>query len=145
MSDSPADQVTRDPVDALVLYSVNVTDDDIDHGAGRDCNRCAVAIALDRALPDGVLSYVNPYGGMFTNPDTIGIFVYRKYKFGFSNGVDCPREVHDFANDFDEWADYDILESNEELADWNYDRGREHDYMPYRPEPFQFAIKLPSI
>ena len=130
---------------AVVLYSVCVTEEDIQHGIGRDCNRCAVSLGLDRALPSGVLSYVNPYGGMLTNPDTIGIFVYRKYEFCFDNGVECPQGIEDFAHDFDEWSDYQMIDSNEELAEWNEDRCREFDYMPYKPEPFEFKIALPKI
>ena len=135
--------MTTDPT-ALALPAslrVRVTNRDIIDGESRSCSSCALALAINRALPGDWCCEVVPYAA-FVEAD--GIRFYRE-KYGPWWGAQrlpvkhLPEGLIEWAMEFDDWKEYRQLGAKA----WKEENGG--DDRPLRPEPWEFDLDLTKL
>ena len=127
---------------ATKKLKVSVTAVDIEHGEGRDCHGCPVAIAVDRALRgiqynDNNFLVDVSYGAL--DGDGGIEITWCMDTLVHIHPWNLPDSVEEFEQDFDKWDDYRCRESDE-----RYFADLVDDYKPERPEPFEFELELPE-
>ena len=68
---------------------IEVTKDDIERGIPDDCENCPVALALRRAVPDGVAVEVS-HPGIRIGKAWFNLDAVREFTTTFDGGQDCP-------------------------------------------------------
>ncbi len=120
--------------------TINIRKVDIKEGQGRNCRRCAIALALNHLLPklgyDHHYVWVEPYGSMLR--DAEGIQIIEDYSHNVVAEVsedDLPYELVYWAQNFDDWDEM-------RYEGWKAYEKRTGESCPRRPWPTQFTLNF---
>ncbi len=123
-----------------IRIPIIVTERDIDHGAGRSCMGCPIALATNRALrmitDQDIYARVVPYACF---ADTYFKLVHEWTRKEVE--LEYPSVVYDFAFAFDKWDDY--RSDPEEWSEQNIRNGGRPGDIAWRPDPFSFVLTIP--
>lgn len=133
----------------ISVLPVSVTETDIEHGGARNCEGCAIARALNRALPrlGFVDCYVrlSPYAA-FTEALGLEIFTHWPHRsVGRIPAGDLPAGLVEWAIDFDEWAEFHEYGSVEAWREGEGKTDTEEYWPPFRPEPVSFVFNFGKL
>lgn len=118
---------------------VRVTNRDIIDGNSRCGYSCALALAINLALPGDWCCCVAPYAA-FIEADGI-----RFYSNKYTNRVSACLPVHELPDDLIEWAmDFDDWKECKRVGvkDWREAYGEDR---PYRPSPWEFDLDMTKL
>lgn len=120
---------------------VRVTNRDIIDGNSRCGYSCALALAINRALPGdwccGVITYA-------AHVEAAGIRFYpTQYacREAFRLPIrELPDDMIQWSMDFDDWKDCKSMG----IKEWRMENGKD-EYRPYRPSPWEFDLDLTKL
>lgn len=123
--------------------TIKIRHRDIKEGTGRNCRRCAIALALGDLLPKLGFNHhtvwVEPYGSFVH--DAEGIQIIEDYSHEVVAEVkeeDLPYELVQWAMNFDDWDEM-------RYEGWKAYEKRTGEYCPRRPWPTAFTLNFTTL
>lgn len=126
----------------LANMTVQVTKQDINEGASRSFHGCAIALALNRALPS--FGFQNCYVRLAPYAcfsDARGLEIFGEYgdkPVAYLSSRELPSGLIEWAMEFDDWSEFQDDYSCSK-REWKEARGTDY---PFRPDPISFVFNL---